>query len=458
MFLARTMIAIMFLGSFWNPVRAQDAARSSQQAPPSTDEAVVRQFIADVTSKNFSAAEQRFTERMAQALPPEKFPATWNSVLAQFGEFQSIEGVSHRQAGEYDVFAVNCKFARLKGVLTVTLDAQQRVAGFNMSVSVEAAVSSWTAPAYVDSAAFTERAITFGASPWILPGTLSMPKGAGPFPAIVLVHGSGTIAGDQDETYGPNKTFKDLAWGLSSRGIAVLRYTKRTRQYSATVMSGPEPLTTKQETIDDARAAVAFLATQAGIDPKHIFLAGHSLGGYLAPRIASGDPQIAGLIILAGSTRPLEDMVLEQIRAQVARQHAEDTPQGKKAIADAENEKRIIEDPSLKPGTRVTSVGVPVPSDYFLDLRGYDPVKIAQTLQVPMLILQGEKDIQVSMVDFMNWKAALGSRKDVTLKSYPLLSHMFMPVAGAATGEEYNQSAHVEPGVIEDVAAWVKSR
>ena len=434
------------------------AQQTSQQAAHPTDEEVVRQFIADVTSKNFSAAEQRFTERMAQALPPEKFPATWNSVLGQFGEFQSIDGVSHRQAGEYDVFTVNCNFAKLKGVLTITLDAQQRVAGFNVTVSAAAAVSSWTPPAYVESAAFTERAITFGGSPWILPGTLSMPKGAGPFPAIVLVHGSGTIAGDQDETYGPNKTFKDLAWGLSSRGIAVLRYTKRTRQYGATMMSGPEPLTTKQETIDDARAAVAFLTTQTGIDPKHIYMAGHSLGGYLAPRIASGDPQIAGLIVLAGSTRPLEDMVLEQIRAQVARQHAEDTPQGQKAIADAENEKRIIEDPNLKPGTRVTSAGAPVPSDYFLDLRGYDPVKVAQSLQIPMLILQGEKDIQVSMIDFGNWKAALGSRKDVTMKSYPSLSHMFMPVEGPATGEEYNKPAHVESDVIEDIAAWVKAR
>lgn len=223
-------------------------------------------------------------------------------------------------------------------------------------------------------------------------------------------------------------------------------------------MNGAEPFTTKQETIDDACAAVAFLATQPQIDPKRIFVAGHSLGGYLAPRIATGDPQIAGLIILAGSTRPLEDMVLEQIRAQVARQHAENTPQGQKAVADADSEKRLIEDPNLKPGIRVTSVGVPIPSDYFLDLRGYDPPKAALSLQIPMLILQGEKDVQVSMIDYENWKAALGSRKDVKLKSYPSLSHMFMPVPGASTGEEYSEATHVEPDVIEDIAAWVKAR
>jgi len=431
---------------------------SAQQAstPAATNESIVRAFIGDLATKNYAAVEQRFTDSVAQALPLEKFPSTWNSVLAQFGEFQSIESVSDRQVPPFDVFTAICRFAKMKGVLTITLDAQQRVAGFNITLSPEAAPSSWTPPEYADQSAFTERGVSIGSAPWILPATLSLPNGKGPFPAVVLVHGSGSIAGDQDETYGPNKTFKDFAWGLASRGVAVLRYTKRTRQYGATVLNGPDPFTTKQETIDDARAAVAFLATQSQVDAKRIFVAGHSLGGYLAPRIAQSDPQVTGLIILAGNTRPLEDMVLEQIRAEVAGQHAEDTPQGKKAIQDAENEKRVIEDPNLKPGARVTSVGAPVPSDYFLDLRGYDPPKVARSLEIPMIILQGERDTQVSMTDFNNWKVALGSSKTVTLKSYPTVNHMFIPVNGPATGAEYDQPGHVESDVIEDVASWVK--
>ena len=433
-------------------------AFSAQQmpTPAATNESIVRAFIADLAAKNYAAVEQRLNERMAQALPLEKFPSTWNSVLAQFGEFQSIESVADRQVPPYDAFTALCRFAKMKGVLTITLDAQQRVAGFNIAFSPDAAPSSWTPPEYADQSAFTERGVSIGSAPWILPATLSLPNGKGPFPAVVLVHGSGSITGDQDETYGPNKTFKDFAWGLASRGVAVLRYTKRTRQYGATVLIGPEPFTTKQETIDDARAAVAFLATQSQIDAKRIFVAGHSLGGYLAPRIASGDPQVTGLIILAGSTRPLEDMVLEQVRAQVARQHSENSPAGQKVIQDAENEKRVIEDPNLKPGTRVTSVGAPVPSDYFLDLRGYDPPKVAQSLEIPMMILQGERDVQVSMIDFKNWKDALGSRKNVVLKSYPAVNHMFIPVNGPATGEEYGQPGHVEPDVISDIVGWIK--
>lgn len=141
---------------------------------------------------------------MAQALPPEKFPSVWNSVLAQFGEFQSIDSLTHREAAPFDVFTLVCKFTKMKGVLTITLDTQQRVAGFNITLSPESLPSSWALPPYADQTAFTERAVTFGASPWILPGTLSIPKGTGNFPVVVLVHGSGSIAGDQDETYGPN--------------------------------------------------------------------------------------------------------------------------------------------------------------------------------------------------------------------------------------------------------------
>ena len=446
--------ALIFVVAISLVVPALSAQQSATPAP--SNESIVRAFIADLAAKNYAAVEQRFNERMAQALPLEKFPSTWNSVLAQFGEFQSVESVTDRQVPPYDVLTALCRFAKMKGVLTITLDAQQRVVGFNITLSPEAVPSAWNPPQYADQSAFTERGVSIGSTPWILPATLSLPNGKGPFPAVVLVHGSGSIAGDQDETYGPNKTFKDFAWGLASRGVAVLRYTKRTRQYGATVLIGPDPFTTKQETIDDARAAVTFLAMQSQIDAKRIFVAGHSLGGYLAPRIASGDPQVTGLIVLAGSTRPLEDMVLEQIRAQVARQHAENSPAGQKVIQDAENEKRVIEDPNLKPGTRVTSVGAPVPSDYFLDLRGYNPPKVAQSLEIPMFILQGERDVQVSMTDFNNWKMALSARKNVVLKSYPGVNHMFIPVNGPATGEEYDQPGHVESDVIEDVASWVK--
>ncbi len=140
---------------------------------------------------------------------------------------------------------------------------------------------------------------------------MTKPAGVGPFPAVVLVHGSGP--NDRDETFGPNKTFKDLALGLGSRGVAVLRYDKRTKVYGAKV-SKLNPFTLKAETIDDALEAVALLRKEPGIDATAIFVLGHSLGGTAAPRIGAADSGIAGLIMLAGAVRPLEQSIVDQMQ------------------------------------------------------------------------------------------------------------------------------------------------
>ena len=107
-----------------------------------------------------------------------------------------------------------------------------------------------------------------------------MPNGAGPFPAVVLIHGSGPH--DRDETIGPNKPFRDLADGLASRRIAVLRYEKRTRHHGGKMLG--TTVTIKEEVLDDAVAAAELLRQTPGLDPKRVFVVGHSLGAMLAPK------------------------------------------------------------------------------------------------------------------------------------------------------------------------------
>src|SRR5262249_16842061 len=154
------------------------------------------------------------------------------------------------------------------------------------------------------------------------------------------------------------------------------------------------PLTVKEETIDDALAAVALLRQTTGIDATRIFVLGHSLGGMLIPRIGIRDAPIAGFIVLAGLTKPLEDAILEQATYLVSLE--ESISQAEQAYLD-ELTKQVAHVKRLGPSDVNSSLrllGVPI--SYWLDLRGYDPPEAAKALKQPVLILQGERDYQVT--------------------------------------------------------------
>jgi dienelactone hydrolase len=417
-------------------------------AAPADYEALARTVVTDMAARHFEKVFAQFNETMANALPPDKLAESWDSLRAQVGEFKSIESVRREEWQGNQVVHLICAFDKMKMNMTIIFDGQQHIA----TLRTTAAKVDWIPPAYAKTESFHEREVTVGAAPWQLPGTLTLPNGPGPFPAVVLVHGSG--ANDRDESIGNNKTFKDLAWGLAGQGIAVLRYEKRSKVHGKEMAQLANP-TVKEETVDDAQLAVDLLASQSEIQGKHVFVLGHSLGGYVGPRIAAGDAKVAGLILLAGSTRPMEELLVEQVRYG-AGLHGKITPQGQEAIEKAEKEEAAIRDPNLKPGTTLTLFGVPVPSSYFLDLRDYHPAEMAATLHRPILVLQGERDIQVRLADFDGWKKALGSQPSASFKTYPALNHLFMPGSGPGSDAEYMKPNHVPEEVVEDIATWVK--
>jgi len=213
--------------------------------------------------------------------------------------------------------------------------------------------------------------------------------------------------------------------------------------------------------VDDARAAAALLAQQPEIDPKRIFVLGHSLGGTLAPRIAQGDPQVAGLIIMAGTTRPLEKVVVEQLKY-IASLNGPITPESQKQIDAAEQMAKEVESPNLAASATIDLLGSKIPGSYFLDLRDYHPAEVAAQLKIPMLILRGERDYQVTMEDFDGWKKALAGNPRVAFKLYPGLFHLFMPSSTAGTGlgspRDYEKPSHVSEPVIRDIASWVEAQ
>ena len=404
-------------------------------------------FVSQMAKGQFDKAVEPFDQTMSQALPADKLKEIWEGLIKEHGDFQRTTETRTEKYLIYEMVFVTCEFQHGMLDTKVVFRSGNKIAGLFFLPS-----GKYKPPAYADFSKFEEKEIQIGKGIWSLPGTLSTPKGDGPFPGVILVHGSGPL--DRDETIGPNKPFRDLAHGLASRGIAVLRYEKRTKEHQIMMAMMVSNITVKEETVDDVVSAFETLASEDKIDSKRIVVLGHSLGGMLIPRIARAEDKICGFISLAGSTMPLEDVVLEQTRYILSRD-GKLSEEAQKKIQDLERQIAVIKSPDLSeknPG--VLLLGGPV--KYWLDLRGYEPAKEAVKLRQPMLILQGERDYQVTMENYINWKKTLGSRKDVRFISYPELNHLFIAGKGKSMPEEYSFPGNVAQTVVDDIAKWVE--
>jgi len=419
--------------------------RASVKKAPSGSEfaALGQQIVQMLVSGDFSGAEQKFDDKMKAALPEDKLRTTWTSVAGQVGPFQNQLGVKVEKVREHHAVNVKCAFQSANLTVRVVVGPSKQVTGLFFIPD-----QKYSPPAYVNASAFQEREVVFGTKGWMVHGAVTVPAATGPFPAVVLVHGSGP--NDRDETLGPNKPFRDLAWGLATQRIAVLRYEKRTMEHSAQA-AGMSNFTVKEETIEDAVSAVGVLRNTERVDGKRIFVLGHSLGGTLAPWIARTDPGIAGMIVMAGATRPLEDVIVDQYTYLASLGLVENNE-----LAKIQEQAARVKDPRLSSDTPKETLLFGVSAPYWLALRGYNPPEVARRLAKPMLILQGERDYQVTMQDFAGWKSVLSS--GVAFRSYPSLNHLFMEGQGTkARPEEYEKPGHVSQTVVEDIANWINA-
>ncbi len=407
---------------------------------------MAKAFVAQMAAGQFEKAVEPFDQTMRQVLPAEKLKPIWDRLTMEYGPLQRADETRAEEIQKFDVVYVTCEFERGRLDAKIVFTSDNKITGLFFTPA-----GKYQSPPYVDPSKFTEKEILIGEGVWQLPGTLSVPQGKGPFPTVILAHGSGPQ--DRDETIGPNKPFRDLAQGLASRGIAALRFEKRTKQHQILMAATASSITVKEETIDDVVAAFKALAAEPKIDSRRIFVLGHSLGGMLLPRIGKAEGEICGLISFAGSTRPLEDLMLEQTKYILSLAGAP-TEESKKQIEELEQQVALVKSANL---TTDASQKLPlgVPAKYWLDLRGYDPAAEAKPLPQPMLILQGERDYQVTMEDFARWKKALVERKNATFITYPKLNHLFMEGKGKSVPAEYAAPGNVSQEVIEDIAKWI---
>ena len=299
-----------------------------------------------------------------------------------------------------------------------------------------------------------------------LAGTLTLPEGPGPFPAVVLITGSGTQ--DRDETIFDHKPFLVLADALTRKGVAVLRVDDRGAGGSE---KGDPATATIPGFATDVAAGVAFLRARADIDPARVGLIGHSEGGEIAPLVATLDPRIAFLVLMAAPGLDGATLLVAQNRALFAangvpedqveilvKNRAERFAAAREAQDPADARTRLTEVlnrqglPATSP-ERTATLGLATPGMlYFLKT---DPADALSRVKVPVLAIGGSKDLQVdAKTNLAAIRKALASDADVTVTELPGLNHLFQTAGTGLVGEYGQIEETIAPVALTTIVDW----
>ncbi|MCU1640138.1 MAG: hypothetical protein JWN03_413 [Nocardia sp.] len=396
----------------------------------------------------FAEVEKLFAPKLRAVVSAASLRVAWVTEVERIGSISAV-GEPSSEPIDAGLVRVSVPVTGERGRLTVVMSVDEAgsLHGLRLAPPVGPA---WEPPSYAARKRFTEFEVTVGEGSLAVSGTVSIPRGHGVHPGVVLLSGGGPF--DRDETSGQNKPLKDIAWGLAGRGIAVARFDLVTRTHPGLVADMPE-FTMTDEYVPHAVAAIQLLQQHPGVAAARVFVLGHSMGGKVAPRVAAAEPSVAGLVLLAADASPMQRSAIR-----VARYLAALNPgaTNESAVAMIIEQAQRVDSPGLSASTPAAELPFGLPGAYWLDLRGYDPVATAAALDKPMLILQGGRDYQVTVEDDLAlWQAGLGERPDVTIRVYDADNHLFFPGTGPSNPAEYEPAQHIDPAVIADIADWL---
>jgi len=449
----RAALALAAVGTIATAAGCGSAARhpSSVSFPNTSVGGQARWLVGAVTHLPIPAAEiTAHFDRAYLARIPSPAPATLN---ASFAGVQRLRVDSITTSTPDTVVFIVTVDGRTKLSVRIAVDAHGLISVLHLQpAGTSPLVPSTSArtPAIGEPPGVRQISIGVGSPP--LKGTLTLPAGKGPFPAVVLVSGSGP--GDQDETVGPNKPFLDIALGLAARGIASVRYDKRTRDHPRSL--NPRTFTLTREYVPDALAAIRLLRHEPAANPHRIFVLGHSQGGTYAPLVAQRAREVAGVILLAAGSESLGAAMVRQLRylaalpGTIGSRAKAQLPEAERTAAEIDNPVILERD---SPGTVLPGGAGPA---YFLSGLRYNEVATARAIPQPLLLLQGDRDYQVTVANDLDvWRKGLAGRKGVTVAQFANADHLFLDGTGPPTPLDYQKPGHVDPKVISTITSWI---
>jgi uncharacterized protein len=399
------------------------------------------QVLTDLRDSYFADIVTHFDPAVQREVSADQIQFDWLGRTAFLGPLSEWKLVQSHSSGSVETRLYNVTFAY--GSLPVTIDMSPGGEVQGLWFAFARNTAPVMTPAYANPHVFKAEKVTVGSAPNLCDGILTTPTAVHPrFPAAVLIAGSGPL--DKHGTIGPNHPYADLAEGLSTRGIVVLRYDKRTYSHPNIVTDSPARFTVEQEYLEDGIAAVALLRRQPDVDGNRIFVIGHSGGAMLAPEIAERAAPVAGVVMLAPGGAPLLDIVIRQLRYEGA---------SRALIAETEKDRLGVNSGELAPSYMVSLLGYPV--GYLRDLNRRDEIGVARHLGVPILIMHGGRDYQVIDEDIAAWRSGLKGTPEVSFREFPSLNHFFIAGTGPPAPAEYANASHIDEEVILTIVDFI---
>jgi hypothetical protein len=425
----------------------------SQKLDLKTDwKQIAHNFIEKYYALDFDYCYAQFDSVVQKQFPEDMFKQAYSQTEFRYGKFLKILETSLAEEQGYHLTSTVIEHEKGKYIMQITYVDNKKIVGFFFKPYTDQSLnnSQYKIPNYADTSKFTVKNVKFG-NKYKLDAQLTLPNSSKKVPVLILVHGSGP--NDMDETIGPNKPFKDIAYGLASSGIAVFRYNKRTSQYNNEMALIRNEITLYDETIEDVIYAFNFLKTIPEIDPSKIFILGHSLGGLAIPKIAQEIPNAQGFILMAAANQPLEDKFLEQYTyiSKLKNNQGIDSTTLKLISEQVQKVKNKDYGDNIHPETQPLGIS----GTYWKYLETYKPLELVKEIKQPILVIQGQRDYQVTENEFNIWKKALDNKKNATFKLYPKLNHLFLEGDKNSTPEEYGIPSNIPNYVIEDISKWI---
>lgn len=405
-------------------------------------------FLKKLIRNHFDSCMVYFDSSVVGEINAEMMQEMWERFPNFVGEYKSYEDIRTEKQDTLDIVLIRLSFEKTKLDFKHVYNKKKKIVG--IFFVPPKSKTAYNLPDYYEASKQYENKLAVKTGTFEMPAILCVPNNVPNPPVVILLAGSGP--NDKDETIGPNRPLKDIALGLASKGIASFRYDKRSNVYGKKLDVNKTGL--YEEVVEDALSAIKLLRANPVTKASKIFIAGHSLGAMCAPWVAEKSKDVSGIIMLAGPARPLEDIADEQMEYLLKDKFPEDRV--KKIMTEYKKHTDLVRDPKALKKAQAMDLPFGAPVYYWQSVKAYDQVKTAKKIKQPILVLQGERDYQVTMTDFEIWKKELSMNPKNKLTSFPQLNHLFQTGESPSKPEEYQEPGNMDVKVINAMVEFIK--